>query len=219
MKFNIDNLLQKEIPSNKWLIKDANEKIIRAFSSNVEDVNNLSVEDEICMQKLIDFVRYSQDSILNDANNPDHLRPAVGLAAPQIGVNKNMFYMRIEWPVFNDEDDINEDETSTDNVEVSIEEYAMINPKYLAKSAQICAIESGEGCLSVDGDREGIVPRAYKIDVEGYDYLTKKNVKLTLRGYSSIVFQHELDHNEGNLYYDLINKDDANYVDESWILI
>ncbi|PPE06158.1 peptide deformylase [Williamsoniiplasma lucivorax] len=207
MKFNIENLLQKEIPTNNWLVKDTNEAIIRAFSSNVEDVLNLTSQEKECIEKLIDFVRFSQDPILNDVNNIEHLRPAVGLAAPQIGVNKNMFYVRIEWPGENEND------------EMIIEEYAMINPKCLSKSAQICAIESGEGCLSVEHDHEGIVPRAYKVIVEGFDYLTQKDIKLTLRGYASIVFQHELEHNEGHLYYDLIDNQNPNYVDESWILI
>jgi peptide deformylase len=82
---------------------------------------------------------------------------------------------------------------------------AAVNPKILSRSARIGALEDGEGCLSVDQDHPGIVPRSYKIIVEYYDYLKKQLIKETLKGYKAIVFQHEFDHNQGHLYYDLIN--------------
>ncbi|WP_245594776.1 peptide deformylase [Mesoplasma photuris] len=201
MKLDIEkDLLQSEIPTNKWLVKDDNKKIIRSTSVNVADPANLKPEEELIMQRLIDFTRYSQDPILNKEDGKDYLRPAVGLAAPQIGANLNMFFARFEYTEEG-------------------EEYAMINAKIIAKSEQIVALEDGEGCLSVEVDREGIVPRAYKIIVEGYDYLTKKNVQLTLRQYRSIVFQHELEHNIGKLYYDHINNDDPWFIQKDWILI
>jgi peptide deformylase len=203
------DLLQPEIPSNTWLIKDTDKKIIRSISLDVENPQKLTVQELKTISELIDFVRYSQDPELNQEENPDHLRPAVGLAAPQIGVNKNMFYMRIEWP--NEEDGKQE--------EVTIEEYAMINAKIIARAKQITALENGEGCLSVDDDRSGIVPRAYKIMVEGYDFIQQKNLQMTLRGYTAIVFQHELDHINGHLYYDHINENEPFYVGEDWILI
>lgn len=206
MKFDIEkDLLQNKIPSNQWLVKDTNKKIIRAISTDVKDVRNLTGQEKKVMAQLIDFVRYSQDPILNNEDNEDYLRPAVGLAAPQIGVNKNMFYIRFEHP--------------KDEAEDEIEEYAMINAKIIASSKQITALEHGEGCLSVDYDHPGIVPRAYKIMVEGYEFLQKKAVKLTLRGYAAIVFQHEIDHNLGRLYYDTINPKEPFYTDENWLLI
>ncbi|AUF83385.1 peptide deformylase [Mesoplasma syrphidae] len=201
MKLDLNkDLLQKEIPTNKWLVKDSNVKIIRSVSPDVEDPNNLSLEQEDCMNKLIDFVRYSQDPILNSEENDDYLRPAVGLAAPQIGYNYNMFFVRFEF----------------DKVG---EEYAIINPKITAKSEQITALEDGEGCLSVNIDHEGIVPRSFKIVVEAFDYFSKQYIELTLRSYRSIVFQHEIEHNQGKLYYDLINKEEPHYTNEKWILI
>ncbi|UZQ29853.1 MAG: peptide deformylase [Spiroplasma phoeniceum] len=45
------------------------------------------------MQKLFDFARYSHTPKKNNANK---IRPAVGLAAPQIGHNLKMYYIRIE---------------------------------------------------------------------------------------------------------------------------
>lgn len=200
-------LLQNQKPTNKWLVKDDNKAIIRAISKNVENPTNLKPEELNCLQRLIDFVRYSQDSDLNfPENNNDYLRPAVGLAANQIGVNKNMFYIKIEYK--NDNDELSD-----------IEEYAMINAKIITHSEQMCALNGGEGCLSVDKDRNGIVRRYYKIVVEGYEFLTKRYINLTLRGYSSIVFQHEINHINGGLYYDLIDLKNPNYAEESLILI
>ncbi|WP_339023015.1 peptide deformylase [Spiroplasma endosymbiont of Crioceris asparagi] len=194
--------LSKEKPTNKWLTKDNNPEIIRATSPDVKYPMNK--EDDLCMKKLIDFVNFSQDEKLNaPEGTPEHLRPAVGLAAPQIGINKNMFYIKICW----------EDEVNT------IDEYAVVNCKITARSEQLTYLKGGEGCLSVDGDRRGVVPRNYKIEVEFYDYLKDKNYVMILRGYTAIVFQHEYDHIIGKLYYDHINKEDPEYFEEDWIEI
>ncbi|AVN60568.1 peptide deformylase [Mesoplasma entomophilum] len=194
-------LLQTEIPSNNWLTKDDNKEIIRSVSSKVADVNNLTEDEELTMKKLIDFVVASQDEKFNYEGKEDYLRPAVGLAAPQIGINKDMFYIRFNLP-----DD-------------KIEEYAMINTEYIAKSSRIAALEEGEGCLSVDEDKHGIVPRAWIISVKGFDWLRKEWVELKLKDYRSIVFQHEMDHNIGNLYYDHINNEDPEFIGDDWVIL
>ncbi|ATZ21108.1 peptide deformylase [Mesoplasma coleopterae] len=194
-------LLQTEIPTNKWLTKDDNKEIIRSVSSKVNDVNNLTEDEELTMKKLIDFVVASQDEKFNYEGKEDYLRPAVGLAAPQIGVNKDMFYIRFNLP--NDK----------------IEEYAMINTEYIAKSSRLAALEEGEGCLSVDEDKHGIVPRAWIISVKGFDWLKKEWIELKLKDYRSIVFQHEMDHNIGNLYYDHINKEDPEFIGDDWVIL
>jgi len=202
MKLDIKkDLLQTKIPTNKWLVKDSNVKIIRKTSADVE--LPLNKENELILKKLIDFVRYSQDSDLNVSTNSDYLRPAVGLAAPQIGSNTNMFFVRFEYK-------------KEDN---DAEEFAMINPKITAKSEQITCLSDGEGCLSVDKDYQGLVPRSYKIQLEGYEWIRKENVKFTLRGYQAIVFQHEIEHNQGKLYYDKINQQDTYFKEDDWIII
>ncbi|UZK64108.1 peptide deformylase [Mycoplasma mycoides subsp. capri] len=194
-------LLQDQIPSNSWLVKDHKKEIIRTKSAKIIDPTNLSNDEELILKKLIDFVTFSQDENNNNINNKDYLRPAVGLAAPQIGVNKDMFYVRFQ----------------LDNNK--IEQYAMINTKIISTSTQIACLKNGEGCLSVDNDHLGFVPRHYKIVVQGYDWLTKQYLTLTLRNYQAIVFQHEMDHNIGVLYYDHINKTDPLYKDNNWIII
>ncbi|WP_253301482.1 peptide deformylase [Spiroplasma endosymbiont of Phyllotreta cruciferae] len=193
-------MLQNEIPNKDWLVFDDTPSIQQS-SNNVSFP--LSPENELVMQKLIDFVRYSQDLQKNDKQT---IRPAVGLAAPQIGHNIKMYYIRIE-----DTDD----ETGTKKVI----EHAMINPTIIGKSAQLACIEEGEGCLSVDGDKEGFVPRSFRIIIDGYDYLKQQQVTITVRSYEAIVFQHEQEHLEGKLYYDLINKKNPWLKNSDWIIL
>ena len=69
-------------------------------------------------------------------------------------------------------------------------------------------LKGGEGCLSVDNEKEGFVPRCANITIEAYDYVTKTILTKKLRGYIAIVVQHEYDHLDGILFYDRINKDE-----------
>ena len=66
-------------------------------------------------------------------------------------------------------------------------------------------VEEGEGCLSVNRPVEGIVPRTARISVEFYD-IDGKLQKKRFREELSIVFQHELDHLNGILFVDRIDK-------------
>jgi len=137
----------------------------------------------------------SQDKKLNSSQK---LIEAVGIAAPQIGVNIRMYYILVRF--------FDEKTNRTTYVE-----HALINPKINGKSKQIVALENGEKCLSVDNfntnkKHEGLVPRSYKIHVSGYDFLKNKHVNLVARGFEAIVFQHEQDHLEKKIYYHHINK-------------
>lgn len=193
-------LLQKEMPTNAWITKD-NEKSL--LSGCQEVILPLSKKDELTMKKMIDWVKVSQDEELNP--NQEMIE-AIGIAAPQIGANVNMYYILL--PIFDEVQD-----------KVIYYEHALINPKITGRSAQIAALKNGEGCLSVDKKHEGLVPRSYKVTITGYDYFSKKKVNLTARGYEAIVFQHEQDHLEKHLYYHHINKKDPLAQKDDWILI
>ena len=134
---------------------------------------------------MVDYLIKSQDEEYAKKHN---IRAGVGLAAPQIGINKRMFAIYYE----NEEEKI---------------QYALINPKIIQNSIKKVALASGEGCLSVDNDHPGYVYRYDKIIIKGYDAITDKEVTITARGYDAIVLQHEYDHLDGILYYDRINKD------------
>ena len=117
----------------------------------------------------------------------------VGLAAPQLGILKKMFAMSVA---------MEEEDGSFSTVE-----YAFVNPKIVSYSVQMAYLKDGEGCLSVEEEHQGYVPRAARITLRGYDMLQDKEIEIRLRGYLAIVAQHEMDHFSGTLFYDKINKE------------
>lgn len=150
-------------------------------------------EDIAILDKMMTFLKNSQDEEIAEQYN---LRPGVGLAAPQIGLNKRLFVVHFE--------DQNEKQFS----------YQLINPKIVSHSVEKAYLTSGEGCLSVDREVEGYVPRYARITVHAFDQDGNK-VKLRLRGYAAIVFQHEIDHLNGIMFYDHIEKSNPYHVPEN----
>ncbi|WGI36688.1 peptide deformylase [Mesomycoplasma lagogenitalium] len=146
----------------------------------------LNEEDEKLAQQMIDHIDYSQEE------GQTMYRPGVGVAAVQYGILKNMFYVNVN----NGKDDI-------------IFKDVIINPKVLGTSESELALHHGEGCLSVGENwpnQEGFVRRKKVIKVEGYSYFDKVKKVWTVSDYVAIVFQHELDHLQGKLFIDRINK-------------
>ena len=86
----------------------------------------------------------------------------------------------------------------------------MINPKIISYSEELTYLDSGEGCLSVDRETHGYVHRHKRITVETYLYDEGEliKVRLRLKGYVAVVFQHEFDHLNGILFVDRIDKDE-----------
>ena len=82
--------------------------------------------------------------------------------------------------------------------------YVIFNPKLVSNSEEIVYVAEGEGCLSVNRDVEGIVPRYARITVEGYDEEGRK-IRIRAREELAIAFQHELDHLDGILFTDKID--------------
>lgn len=158
----------------------------------------LSKEDKDLLFEMVEYLKVSQDDELAEKYN---IRPGVGLAANQIGIKKKMIAI-----YFKDEKD-------------EIIQYALVNPKIVSYSVKLCCLDSGEGCLSVPKDVEGYVYRNYKITVKGYDALTDKEVTIKARGYLSIILQHEIDHLNGVLYTDKIDKKDPFKIIEDAIVI
>lgn len=155
----------------------------------------LSSEDESTILNMHEYLINGYDEQLATKYN---IRPGVGLAAPQIDVLKQMFVI-----VAYDEHD-------------ELHEYGVINPKIISHSEELTYLSQGEGCLSVDREVKGLIHRPKKITVEfdNYDFDTNKvnHIKMRLKGYIAVVFQHEYDHLSGKLFYDHINKDNPFYV-------
>lgn len=143
-------------------------------------------EDDIkLLNEMLDFIKNSQDDEIAQKYN---LRPGVGLAATQLGINKRMCAVHFE------------------DLKGKLYSYGLINPKVVSHSVEQAYLSAGEGCLSVDRDVEGYVPRQARITVKAID-IEGNEIKLRLRDYAAIVVQHEIDHLDGIMFYDHINKD------------
>ena len=164
-------------------ILDEKNKILRTVSKEV--TFPLSDEDLKTIDEMIEYLTNSQIESLAEKYD---LRPGMGLAAIQLGIPKR--YLTIVHEV---------DEGEFDN-------YIVINPKIVSTSQEKIYVEDGEGCLSVNRETEGIVPRFARVTVEGYDVNGNK-ISIRAREELAIAFQHEIDHLNGILFYDRINKD------------
>ena len=76
--------------------------------------------------------------------------------------------------------------------------------KKVSHSEDLIYASGGEGCLSVNRDVQGIIPRYARVTFEGYDADGKK-VRYRAREELAIAFQHEWDHLHGKLVFDLID--------------
>jgi len=163
------------------IVKD-NDPIMRQRSKPVD--MPLSKEDKDTLDAMLDYLKKSQDEEYAKKHN---IRAGVGIAAIQIGLLKRMFVIYYQ----KDENEI--------------VQYQLVNPKIVEESLRKCALEHGEGCLSVDNEHEGLVHRNYKITMKAFDALQNKDIVITTKGYDAIVLQHEYDHLDGKFFYDRID--------------
>lgn len=147
------------------------------------------------------MLRYVKDSRDDEKAQKYDLKPAVGLAAPQVGVNVQIIVV-----VVDDEDG-------------NFMEYCLANPKIISHSVQKTALSLGEGCLSVEVEHQGLVHRSARIKVRAFDVLTNEMVEFRADGYLAVVLQHEIDHLNGVLFYDHINLSDPWKVEENTLII
>ncbi|MEQ6047595.1 peptide deformylase [Lysinibacillus capsici] len=137
-------------------------------------------EDRNTLLAMLQYLKNSQNPTLAKKYK---LRPGSGLSANQIGVDKRMFAV-----LFDDQ------------------EMMLINPKIMSHSLNMIYLPEGEGCLSVNRPVPGFVPRYERIKVKAYD-IDGHEIIVQLQGYGAIVVQHEIDHLNGIMFYDRINKE------------
>lgn len=179
----------------KLEIVDEKDPILRKTSKEV--TFPLSNKEKKIIQQIIDHLTYSQ---IEEYEKKYDLRPGMGLAFPQLGINKRIIVI------------VHEVEENT------FDNYVFINPTIVSNSEEIIAAEAGEGCLSVNREVEGHVPRYARVTVEGYDEDGNK-IKVRAREDLSIAFQHEIDHLNGILFFDHINKNKPFYSEDEIRLI
>lgn len=185
MSFNYDDIIKDITP------------LVRKKSETVQVP--LSQEDKTTLMNLLQYVKDSQDNELAQKYN---LRPAVGIAAIQVGIPKKMLAVVVP----GEEED-------------QMFAYALANPRIVSESVQRAYLKNGEGCLSVENEHEGYVPRAARVTVKGYDAIQDKEITIKAKNYLAIVLQHEIDHFFGTLFYDRIDKTDPWHEDPQAIVI
>ena len=140
-------------------------------------------------------------------NTPD----GVGLAAPQVNEGLRIFIVSEEveeidraekegWKRKYVDKEGNKNERPYEKREWKY--YVFINPA--VKNISKACIEDAEGCLSVPG-KFGIVNRHEKITVEALGENGKKFTRGASRFFARVV-QHELDHLDGTLFIDKVEK-------------
>jgi peptide deformylase len=166
----------------KDIVRDPN-PVLRAVAKEVEMPP--SEEDKKILRLMMEYVKNSQNPEISEKLG---LRPAIGLAAPQINISKRMIAVHVE------------DEKG------KLYSYMLFNPKIISHSVEKAYLTGGEGCLSVDEDYPGFVPRYARVTVKAYD-IDGNRVTIRAKGLPAICFQHEIDHLNGILFYDRIDKE------------
>ncbi len=163
-------------------ILDEKEKILHTVSKEV--TFPLTDEDRKTINDIIEMLTDSQIPELAEKYD---LRPGMGLAAIQLGIPKRYYVVVHEYE------------------QGKFHNYVLINPKIVSNSEEMIYVGEGEGCLSVNRDVPGIVPRYARVTMEAYD-MDGNKIRVRGREELAIAFQHELDHLNGILFPDKIDK-------------
>ena len=120
--------------------------------------------------------------LLKDMADTMYKAEGVGLAAPQVGILRRIAVV-----------DITEDHSGL---------LELINPEITEREG----VQTGrEGCLSVPG-RQGVVTRPMKIKVNFQDRYGNA-FELETSGFEARAICHELDHLDGQLYIDVMDRE------------
>lgn len=133
----------------------------------------------------IDPIDSEVRKLVNDMIETMRAASGVGLAAPQVGISRQLFV--IDWGA----------------IEPDSEGVAYINPEIIEKAGN--NVSKQEGCLSVPKVWADVT-RPDKVMVR-YQNIEGELVEETLIGLPARVFQHEFDHLQGVLFIDRVTAD------------
>ena len=163
-------------------ILDEKDKKLREKSKDVQFP--LPKED---INRIYDMMDYLEMSQIEETREKYDLRAGMGLAYIQLGIPKRIFVI------------VEEVE------EGKFERHVVINPKIKSTSEELIYISEGEGCLSINRPTYGIVPRHARMSLEAYDEYGEL-YQIRVREELAVAFQHEIDHLDGILFTDKIDK-------------
>ncbi len=115
--------------------------------------------------------------------------PGVGLAAPQVAVSQRLIVVRLG----DDEDSKKEFGDQAGQL------FVVANPEIIKRSKS--TVEGIEACLSIPG-YVGTVDRHEIVVITGLDRYGKPT-RIKAKDWLARVFQHEIDHLDGQLYIDI----------------
>ncbi|MGB5417584.1 peptide deformylase [Algibacter sp.] len=184
--------------SSKNVIKQSfsSEEVILIMNADslkpmrVYKINNL--KDSLLLRTNSGYINPNpKDPVLQNfvkrlyATVTDSLSMGVGIAAPQVGILKNIIWVQ---------------RFDKDNLPFEV----YFNPKINTYSEEKQTLK--EGCLSIPDRMETLSSRSFSITIE-YDTMNAEHKTETITGFTSVVFQHEIDHLNGILYLDHLQKD------------
>ncbi|PWH84375.1 peptide deformylase [Algibacter marinivivus] len=115
----------------------------------------------------------------------DSMSLGVGIAAPQVGVLKNIIWVQ-----------------RFDKENFPFEVY--LNPKITKYSQDLQSVR--EGCLSIPDRSDMLNSRSKEILIE-YDTMDGEHKSERVERFTAVIFQHEIDHLNGILYLDHLEKE------------
>lgn len=159
-------------PMRVYKINKAKDSLLLRTKSSFVKINPNDVVLQTFVKRLYVTVR-------------DSMSMGVGIAAPQVGVLKNIIWVQ-----------------RFDKESFPFEAY--LNPKVVqySKKKQTCK----EGCLSIPNRSDTLNNRSYAILIE-YDTMQGEHKTEMIEDFTSVIFQHEIDHLNGILYLDHLQKE------------
>ena len=141
----------------------------------------ITTENPILRRKAKKIHRFepSLKKLVDDMFETMHASAGVGLAAPQIAQSIRLFVAEFE-----------------------DRKVAMINPEIVKAEGEVLGTE---GCLSIPGYAGDNIRRAERVVVKGQD-VRGKAIKVNAEGWFARVLQHEIDHLDGILFLDRLDR-------------
>lgn len=136
----------------------------------------------------VDIIDDEVKQLIQDMGETMFQESGIGLAAPQVGVNKRILVYDAR--AQNPDDDGSEQQI-----------IALINPKIIQASGS--QLSENEGCLSVV-DFRADVKRYEQVTVQAID-MDGNPIEFEAHGLMAVIMQHEIDHLDGILFIDRIS--------------
>ena len=169
----------------KEIILGAQDTILKVYKiDNEEDLKVLRDTSEDLSVKAIESELYAvlAKRLVETVTHP--LVDGVGLAAPQIGINRRVVAVQ-----------------RFDKEGEPFEVYANIS--IIETSEELAP--GPEGCLSVPNQRHEVMRHTW-VTIQYYSLEAHKVVQERIEGFTAVIFQHEVDHLSGVLYIDRVGQ-------------